>query len=331
MRRAVTGAALAAGIAVAMRPHPGWAQAPDWNSQRFEMTAEPRHATVGDSVTVHFRVHLHERDLLSDSIARPVADLAEGVRVLDLTPLRKVGDRALEGRARLAFYRVGHRPIPLFGLPFVRIVSGQRGILVSDSAYVDIDSVAPPGNPTLRDIKEIERQRGPDPRLVVALLGLAGLVGLALRLRRRRRVTPPAPPEPEPEGAPAVVLGPYEIALARLSQIERERWPARGEVDRHYDGVAYVVRRYLEDAHGIPALERTTGELVWALPPILADSGLRDRCAAVLADADLVKFARHRPDDADAARLIRAARDLLGGWHGAARPPATLEPADAVR
>jgi hypothetical protein len=330
VRRAAIGAALAAGIAVAMRPHPGCAQAPDWNSQSFEMTAEPGHATVGDSVTVRFRIRLHERDLLSDSIARPVADLAEGVRLLDLTPLRKVGDRMLEGRAQLAFYRVGHRPIPLFGLPFVRIVSGQRGILVSDSAYVDINSVAPPGNPALRDIKEIDRRRGPDPRLVVALLGLAGLAGVALLLHRRLRGTPPAP-KPEPEGPPAVVLGPYEIALARLSQIERERWPARGEVDRHYDGVAHVVRRYLEDAHGIPALERTTGELVWALPPLLADGGLRDRCAAFLADADLVKFARHRPDDADAARLIRAARELLGGWRNSAPPAASLEPADAVR
>jgi hypothetical protein len=331
VRGAAIGAALAAGIAVAMRPHPGRAQAPDWNSQVFEMTAEPGHATVGDSVTVRFRIHLHERDLLSDSLARPVADLPEGVRLLDLTPLRKVGDRALEGRARLGFYRVGHRPIPLFGVPFVRIVSGQRGVLVSDSAYVDIDPVAPAGNPTLRDIKEIERQRGPDPRLVVALLGAAGVAGLALLLRRRLRVPPPGAFEPEPEGGPAVVLGPYEIALARLSQIERERWPARGEVDRHYDGVAYVVRRYLEDAHGIPALERTTGELVWALPPALADGGRRDRCAAFLTEADLVKFARHRPDDADAARLLRAARELLGGWRDAASRPASPEPADAVR
>lgn len=325
-------ATLASGLLAILAPAARLtAQAPDWASQSFEMAAEAGHATVGDSVTIRFRLHLHERDLLSDSLARPVADLPEGVRLLEVTPLRKAGDRALEGRARLAFYRVGRRPIPLFGVPFVRIVSGQRGVLVSDSAYVDIDSVAPPGNPTLKDIKDIERQRGPDPRLLVAAVGLAAVAAVAWRLRRRARPTAPALPESEPAGPAPIVLGPYEIALARLVQIERERWPVRGEVDRHYEAVADVLRRYLEEAHGIPALERTTGELVWSLPPALADGGLRDRCGALLAEADLVKFARRRPDDADAARLVRVARDLLAGWRDAGPGVTASELADAVR
>ena len=326
---------LALGAAAAQ---PARAQTPDWASQSFDMTAVPAHATVGDSVTVRFRIHLHERDLLSDSVPRPTSDLPEGVRLLEVAPLKKTGDRALEGYARLAFYRVGRRPLPPFGLPFARIVSGQRGILVSDSAFVDIDSVAPAGNPTLKDIKEIERQRGPDPRVLAGVLGAGALAGLWLLLRGRRRATSLADPAAADAGPDPVVLGPYEAALARLTQIERERWPMRGEVDRHYEAVADVVRRYLEEAHGIPALERTTGELVCALPPALADQGVRDRCAALLADADLVKFARRRPDDADPARLIHAARDLLRAWRTApsaapmAKPAApSAEPDDALR
>ena len=319
------GARIAFGLSVAAVATPAAAQAPDWNLQSFEMTPEPGRATVGDSVTVRFRVHLTERDLLSDSLPRLVADLPEGVRVLEVAPLRKAGSRALDGQARLAFYRIGRRPIPAFGIPFVRIVSGQRGVLVSDSAFVDIDSVAPAGNPSLKDIKDIERERGPDLRLAAGLAGAALLGGLILLLRRR-----PAPAPVETAGAEAVVLGPYEAALARLAQIERERCALHGEVDRHYAAVADALRRYLQDAHAVPALERTTTELAWALPPALADGGLRERCAALLADADLVKFARRRPDEADAARLLRAARDLLGRWRAAA-PAAVLETDDALR
>jgi hypothetical protein len=305
------------------------AQAPDWAIQRFETTPDSARATVGDSVTVRFRVHLNERDLLSDSVPHPVADLPEGVRVLEVAPLRKTGSRALDGSARLAFYRVGRRSIPAFGIPFVRIVSGQRGVLVSDSAFVEIDSVAPPGNPSLKDIKDIERQGAPDPRLVAALAAAAVLGGLVLLRRRARHRALPGVPGPS-LGAEAVVLGPYEVALGRLAQIERERWPLRGEVDRHYAAVADVLRRYLDEAHGVPALERTTAELAWALPPALAEGGLGERCSALLADADLVKFARRRPDETDATRLLRDARDLLGAWRTVA-PAMALETDDALR
>ena len=327
MRRLALPVALSAAVAAAP---PAAAQALDWASHSFELTPDPVRATVGDSVTIRFRVHLHERDLLSDSVPRPVAELPEGVALLEIGPLRKAGDRALDGRARLAFYRVGRQPIPAFGISFVRIVSGQRGLLVSDSAFVDIAPVAPPGNPALKDIKEIERQRGLDPRFVAGALGAAALAGLVLLVRRRGRGAARPPASPEPAGPPPVVLGPYEVALARLTQIERERWPVRGEADRHYAAVADVLRRYLEEAHGIPALERTTTELVWMLPPALTGAGLRERSAALLGDADLVKFARRRPDEGDAARLVRAARDLLRAWHAAASAEA-VETDDAPR
>jgi hypothetical protein len=309
---------------------PAWGQGPGLTNQRFEVTPEPARSHVGDSVTLRFRVRLDERDLLYDTVPKPIADLPEGVRVLAVEKLRRGGDRIYTGRALVAFYRLGRQAAPVFGLPFMRAVKGvTRAMLASDRAFVDIDPLAPPGNPTLKDIKEIERQRGPDPRLVLLLLGAAGLAAGLLVLRRRGRRAALAAPAPDADDIDPIVLGPYEVALARLTQIERERWPLRGEVDRHYEAVADVIRRCLEEAHGVPALERTTAELTWALPPVLADDGLRDRCAAILADADLVKFARRRPDEADAARLLRAARDLLDAWRAAA--PVVRETEDALR
>jgi hypothetical protein len=321
MARAVALLALAAGAAAA--------QSPSLNNQRFEVTLEPARSHVGDSVTLRFRVRLDERDLLYDTVPKPIANLPEGVRVLAVEKLQRGPDRIYTGRAQVAFYRTGRQAAPGFGLPFMRAVKGvTRAMLVSDSAFVDIEPVAPPGNPSLKDIKEIERQSGPDPRLVAGVLGAAAVALVGGLLSRRRRITPPAPAGAEaPRPAP---FGPYENALARLSQIEQERWPARGEVDRHYEAVADVLRHYLGDAHAVPALEHTTTELMWMLPPTLVEAGLRERLAGVLGEADLVKFARRRPDEVDAAALVLAARDLLGAWHRrAAGPP--LERADALR
>jgi hypothetical protein len=116
--------------------------------------------------------------------------------------------------------------------------------------------------------------------------------------------------------------------VARLDAIEAASWAARGDVALHYEAVADALRDYLEAADGIPARERTTTELLWSLPPRLAEGGLRRRVQEVLGDADLVKFAQLRPRPDEAARYTTRARDLLEGWHRAA--PAS-EGVDAVR
>jgi hypothetical protein len=82
--------------------------------------------------------------------------------------------------------------------------------------------------------------------------------------------------------------------------------------------MADALRDYLEAADGFPARERTTTELLWSLPPRLAEGALRRRVQEVLGDADLVKFARLRPGPDEAARYATRARDLLERWHRAA-------------
>jgi hypothetical protein len=303
--------------------------AQEWE-HRFEVAPEAARATVGDPITLRFRLRLHERDLLGDTMPRPPDSLPDGVRILEISRLSPAGERQLAGTARIAFYRTGVQRIPPFGIPFARVAANIRGFIVSDtSATVEIVPTIPAGNPTLKDIRDIARVGG-----TVWWPWLAGLAALALggwwlgRVARRRRAPLPLETPMEPAGPEPVVLGAYEIALARLTHIERERWPLRGEVARHYEAVADALRRYLEEAERIPALERTTGELVWALPPHLTGDGLRDRAYDFFADADLVKFARVRPDEVSASAFTRAARALLERWHRAAAP---AEATDAVR
>lgn len=308
-----------------LAPAAGRAQSPE---QRFEVIPAAAETRVGQPVWLRLRVRLNERDLLLDTVPRPVEAPPEGVRVLEVERLSRGPDRWFEGRARVAFYRVGRQAVPTFGLPYLRIVAGIRGVLPSDSAWVTVVPTLPPGNPSLKDLKDLERRGGIDPRwgwLAPAVLALA-VAGVMARRRRARA----APETRVDAGAPGAVLGPYQLALARLAQVEREHWAQRGEVARHYEAVSEAVRRYLEDVGAVPALERTTGEVVWALPPRLAEGGLRERCHDLLAEADLVKFARLRPDEAAAAALVRRARALLAGWHAAG---AELERgyADAVR
>jgi MFS family permease len=169
------------------------------------------------------------------------------------------------------------------------------------------------------------------PRWIWAACGLgllaAALVGFLLTRHRRRRQTPTVP-EVKTPAAPAA-LDPYQAALERLAAVEQEHWPARGEVTRHYEAVVDVLRDYLEAVEQVRARKRTSAELMWSLPPHLSTDGLRERCGDVLAEADLVKFARIEPDAVAATAFLRRARGLLERWHTAAER--RMDAVDAVR
>jgi len=282
------------------------------HGQHWEVTPEAGRATVGDPVTIAFRVRLDERDLLFDTVPKPAQTTPDWIRILSVEKLQRQPDRIFVGRARLAFYRPGRQAVPVFELPFMRSVKGlSRGTLSSDSASVEIVPVVlDASSATLRDIKEPVRIRGPDPLELVLGLGALLVAGwLAWQARRRPPpVTPAHVPDAEPPARPP---DPYEIALDRLAAVEDAGW-AGHDVARHYDAVADVLRSYLE-AHGVPARERTTGELRWTLPAALLAGGAR-RFEQVFEEADLVKFAHWRPDGQTAGAFLGAARDLLARW-----------------
>jgi hypothetical protein len=297
-----------------------------FQGRSFTVTAAPAKASVGDTVRIAFRLVTHERDLLTDTVPRPVAELPEGMRIYSVEKLRRGADRIFTGEAVVAFYRPGIREIPVFGLPWVQVVTGRRGRLTTEAATVEIVPVLPAGNPRLRDIREVEPAPGPGP-LPLFAAGLVLALLAARLLRRWRRPGAARGPEVIPP-TPVAPPDPYTVALHRLAALERERGPERGAVAEHYEAVADTLRDYLESAEGIPARERTSTELLWALPPRLTEGGLRRHTAQLFGEADLVKFARNRPDSAAATAHLDHARELLRRWHEAVRAGSE---ADAVR
>jgi hypothetical protein len=299
------------------------------SGQIFEVIPPAQPATVGDSVTVGFRVRLDERDLLFDTIPQPVGALPPGVRVLSVEKLQRTPDRIFHGHARLAFYRTGRMPVPVFALPFMRAVKGLgRGTLSSDSAFVEIRPLLPAGNPSLKDIRDIDRSgRLPLPPWLLGLLVVVGLVLVRWRWSRDRRSAAAAIEQlTTTHVAPSST--PYTLALTVLARIEREHWPRRGQVARHYEAVVDALRDYLESAEAVPARERTSAELLWSLPPHLSDVGLRDRFGERLEEADLVKFAQLEPGEEQAQVFLEQCRSLLDEWHEA---QVSGELTDAIR
>jgi len=303
--------------ALVLSASPSAARAQLDHNRSFTVTAEPGKVGLGDSVTLRFRLTVNDRDLLTDTVPRPAGELPAGVRILSVEKLHRGADRAFTGSAVIAFYRPGKRALPVFGIPWLQIVTGQRGVVTHEPAEIEVASVLPAGNPPLRDIREPDSPRGLGALWALLAGAAAAIAWLATRRRPKRPV--PEPEQVAPPPPPPLPPDPYAAALVRLDAIEAERWAARGDVARHYEAVADALRDYLEEADDLPARERTTTELLWSLPPRLAEGGLRRRLQEVFGDADLVKFAKLRPRPDEAVAYTTRARELLERWHRAAR------------
>ncbi|MCG3147642.1 MAG: hypothetical protein PCFJNLEI_01082 [Verrucomicrobiae bacterium] len=103
---------------------------------------------------------------------------------------------------------------------------------------------------------------------------------------------------------PVPLPTPYVIALAALERLRRENLP----VEEFYTRVADIVRQFIEGQFGLRAPERTTEEF---LSEAKLPAASMELLGAFLQEADLVKFARHRPGTEDMDRALGAAEKFV--------------------
>ncbi|MEJ2722261.1 MAG: hypothetical protein P8181_14170 [bacterium] len=134
--------------------------------------------------------------------------------------------------------------------------------------------------------------------LAAALIVAAALAAYLLRRYRKREV----PEKPVPQ------LPADFVALRRLDEIERMNFLDDGEFKRYYTLVVDTLREYMENRYGVMAMDRTTDEILWDLGRMrVAIEGLE----GALREADLVKFAKYRPNTEAAKKLMETARAII--------------------
>lgn len=151
-----------------------------------------------------------------------------------------------------------------------------------------------------------------------ALGALALGLGLWL-LRRFLRRRKAAPAEAAP---PVPALPPAEAALQALAALEaRKAW--RGEAKAFHVELTDILRAYLQGQFGIAAPESVTSEILEETARLGLPEENRSQLSRILSQADLVKFAKLLPPEADSAALLAQARSFVEQ----SRPAAAPEPA----
>ncbi len=139
--------------------------------------------------------------------------------------------------------------------------------------------------------------------IVLAVVLLAISAYFAYRWYQRQKIQ---------AASKTITKTPWEKAYERLEDLRKSNLLARGEWGRYYLILSDIVRRYFEERFNVRAPEMTSEEFLMSLRNfhgLPAES--KNLLEEFLGVCDMVKFAKHAPDAAQAQENIALARRLI--------------------
>ena len=128
--------------------------------------------------------------------------------------------------------------------------------------------------------------------LILAILAIIGFWIYWFVVRKRK----------ETEDAPTYrTLPPFEEAILRLTELDEKLLWQNNKVKEYYSELTEIVRGYIERELKVPALEKTTDEVLEMIKGFKSADTIEtsketiDRLKDLLREADLVKFAKSKP------------------------------------
>ena len=273
------------------------------------MEYAPAKITVGDQVRFKFTVEAPAGIALSPP---PTASVFGEWEVLGFKPLPDKpgvgGNDRREYEWVMTAWTTGKITLP--SPRFTYTETGRKpGYALAPPGVMEVESVlARDKNPQdLKPPKGLIGYRNIWPYIWAAL----GVLGISFLLwwwqRRKKRMAAIA------AGIiPGVPVKPAEdIARQALDELISSGLAESGEVKLFYIRLSDILRRYIEGKFGIPAMDRTTAEL---MPEIRRHPVLRDfnsEFRIFFEDCDLAKFAKYVPSAEDIATDLGRARRVV--------------------
>ena len=106
---------------------------------------------------------------------------------------------------------------------------------------------------------------------------------------------------------------PKALALQQITELKKKEYHQIGNTKQYYTELSNIVRSFLENEYKIPALEKTTDELVNALKRKSILPSKINTLAGVLSIADLAKFAKVKPPVGECEKHMESVRVFITG------------------
>ncbi|MBI3598055.1 MAG: hypothetical protein HY201_01145 [Nitrospirae bacterium] len=259
---------------------------------------------VGDPIPVHIEI-VHPKG----AVFKPLVTETIGTfHLMNRGLLKPLNDTTTTSTLVVARYDAGAAVLPpvsfqysIAGDPSPRTLSTNPLTLTIRLAPVD----------TTQEIKDIK----PPLSISLTLADIARMAAIALVLMaalyllyRRWKKRPIRKTEkvyvPPPRSA-------HLIALEQLEALREKKLWQQGLIKPYYSEATEIVRRYLENRYGFPALEQTSDEIMADLRQYVHDAEIVGKTETVLRRADLVKFAKYIPAISEHEEMLTVAFDIV--------------------
>lgn len=137
--------------------------------------------------------------------------------------------------------------------------------------------------------------------------------------------------KPLTEDEKVALLPPYDRALIELKKLENSKYLIQDEYKQYYSELTDIVRSYLEEDVHVTALESTTDQLIEKLE-MMTDAGelelekdIISQFQRILQTADLVKFAKSKPETSVAEQDRKSIEQIVIKTHDALPEPTEEE------
>lgn len=186
----------------------------------------------------------------------------------------------------------------VYVIPKQKIIIGDK-VFYTDSLKVQVNPVVvDTTKQKLFDIKpitDVQRTRSSLwAYIALVLLALLAVTGLVYWFFWRKK--------PLTEAEKIAALPPYERAILALEKLDEDHYFQNEDVKMFYSDLTLILRQYLDEKVYDQSLESTTDELVFRLKTLQAANQISlgantiRNIETILKRADLVKFAKSKPD-----------------------------------
>ncbi|MFN8266906.1 MAG: hypothetical protein U0T31_02785 [Chitinophagales bacterium] len=234
--------------------------------------------------------------------------ISETIEVANYTPIdtvKKSGQIEYHQLVNLVVFDTGQIHLPRF--QFLVDNNGKIDTIVSDPILVHVAGVKIDTTKDIKDIKEPLKIPLTFQEVLPYIIGLllfvliAGLIAWYIMKRKKKE----APLDEK------YTLPPHVWALKELDKLEHEKLWQTGEIKTYYSRLTDIARSYIELRYHIPAMERTTDELMSAMHKGIIKQALKKELNDILVLSDFVKFAKAQPDFIENENAMRIIHDFI--------------------